>query len=108
MTNKHSEWVSVDEYNRRNKILHELHIKYGYLKGQRPRNSKYKRMIVYKEKNGVCEYCGKSLSKDEFHLEHKIPISRGGNNEYDNLTISCASCNLKKGSKTMSEFLNEI
>jgi 5-methylcytosine-specific restriction endonuclease McrA len=33
------------------------------------------------------------------------PISRGGTNNIENITLSCAKCNLSKGAKTVEEFL---
>jgi 5-methylcytosine-specific restriction endonuclease McrA len=49
-----------------------------------------------------CVYCG---AKDvPLEIEHIIPKSRGGTNRVSNLTISCHSCNQKKGAMTASEF----
>lgn len=110
--------MDVDEYNRQYKYItenysgyelnikiHEFRIKNGYPKGYIPKNSKYKRMKIYSENNGFCYYCGKFLWPNNFDLEHKIPLAKGGNNEYDNLTISCRKCNLKKMVKTDKEFI---
>jgi 5-methylcytosine-specific restriction endonuclease McrA len=51
---------------------------------------------ILKFYNGLCAYC----SKHEWeHLEHVIPLSKGGTHSPDNVVPSCASCNLSKGSK---------
>jgi 5-methylcytosine-specific restriction endonuclease McrA len=42
---------------------------------------------------------------ETYHMEHKIPLSRGGCNSIDNLDIACPPCNLSKGNKTVKEFL---
>ena len=47
-----------------------------------------------------------SLGKD--HLEHKIPLSRGGTNARENLDIACQHCNNKKFTKTESEYRKEL
>jgi len=47
-----------------------------------------------------CAYCG-APSK---HLDHIVPIYRGGTHSIGNLTGSCASCNLSKGSKFITEW----
>lgn len=63
--------------------------------------------------NGGCFYCHIELLDDEFggtfhgekmQKEHKIPRSRGGSDERENLVPSCARCNSEKGTKTVDEF----
>lgn len=48
-----------------------------------------------------CAYCGAPST----HLEHCTPLIRGGWHQADNLVSACASCNLRKGQKTVLEFL---
>jgi len=49
-----------------------------------------------------CAYCGR---KDcPLEVEHINPKSRGGTDRVSNLTLSCRTCNLKKGNKTAEEF----
>jgi len=55
----------------------------------------------------TCYLCLQSIAFGNDHLEHKIPLSRGGNNLYSNLAVACNKCNLKKGSKTTKEFKEE-
>lgn len=47
-----------------------------------------------------CFYCG---SKSE-HLDHVIPITKGGRHSIGNLVQSCATCNLSKNAKTIMEW----
>ena len=54
--------------------------------------------------NDKCRYCGKTLNGGG-EIEHLIPISRGGTNWPDNITISCHQCNKEKHGKTLSEYL---
>jgi hypothetical protein len=51
---------------------------------------------------GCCEFCLAQLrfSPNSFHIEHHIPISRGGANTVENLTLACPQCNLHKATKT--------
>lgn len=44
-----------------------------------------------------CYLCGKKLKK--YHIDHFIPISKGGTNDPGNLRIACPKCNLSKGAK---------
>lgn len=50
----------------------------------------------------TCVYC--LCAVENYEIEHKTPISRGGTSEKNNLCISCKSCNSKKGTKTVKEF----
>lgn len=47
----------------------------------------------------TCVYCG---SQSE-HIDHVIPVSRGGTNDEGNLVAACASCNLTKSDRLLSE-----
>jgi 5-methylcytosine-specific restriction endonuclease McrA len=56
--------------------------------------------------NYQCYYCGIKVAQgDNLHLDHKIPLSKDGEHSITNLTPACATCNLKKGTKTDIEFL---
>lgn len=57
---------------------------------------------VFKRDTYACTYCGDD--QGGLHCDHVIPLSRGGLNEFDNLRTACASCNLDKGSKLISEW----
>ena len=47
----------------------------------------------------TCYLCLKPIRFGNDSLEHKIPVSRGGTNNYDNLAIAHKRCNSKKGNK---------
>lgn len=53
-----------------------------------------------KAKRKVCAYCGCAVTK--VHIDHVVPIAKGGKHEIGNLAVSCQSCNLSKGSKLLS------
>lgn len=55
---------------------------------------------------GRCYYCHNDAERDgkSYHVEHVIPINRGGSNSPDNLVISCWLCNAEKGTKTPWEW----
>lgn len=59
--------------------------------------------ILYDEQEGRCAYCGITLYND-YHLDHIIPLIRGGSNNPDNLACTCAACNLSKGEKLLGEW----
>ena len=51
-----------------------------------------------------CEYCQmhQSLQGARFHLEHIVPITRGGTTEPENLAWACPGCNLRKSDRVES------
>jgi 5-methylcytosine-specific restriction endonuclease McrA len=53
----------------------------------------------------TCYLCGKPIPFGKNNLDHKLPLSRGGTNKYDNLGIACQTCNLEKHTKTVEEYL---
>ena len=53
---------------------------------------------------GVCAYTGKRLDKSA-QVDHKIPVSRGGNNDASNLHWVTADANWVKRSHTHEEFI---
>lgn len=52
----------------------------------------------------TCYLCFNPVPFGKDQLEHKIPISRNGTNEYNNLAIVCDKCNQKKHNKTEEEY----
>ena len=52
---------------------------------------------IYKRDGYQCVYCGSHRS---LTLDHVIPKSKGGTNEWTNLVTSCQKCNLKKADRT--------
>jgi len=52
----------------------------------------------HQEQGCSCGYCSKSLKLENVIGDHKIPHAQGGKTEYDNLVVSCKSCNDMKGS----------
>lgn len=56
-----------------------------------------------KVQRGKCYYCGCKLTK--YHVDHVIPLSRGGSNDPSNLVLACPSCNTSKGDRLPSEWI---
>ena len=50
--------------------------------------------------NNSCQYCnhrGSNLS-----IDHVLPRSRGGTDNWENVTTACLRCNVQKGNRTVS------
>lgn len=53
---------------------------------------------VFKRDDYTCVECGaKKEDGATLHVDHKIPVSKGGTDELDNLQTLCSDCNLNKG-----------
>lgn len=61
------------------------------------------RRIVKRRAHAICYYCGSKCT--DGHVDHVIPLSRGGKDELSNLVWACPSCNLRKNDLTAEEFM---
>ena len=46
------------------------------------------------------------LEKDNYNLDHKIPVSKGGTNDISNLGITCPEANASKSDLTIDEYIS--
>lgn len=56
-----------------------------------------------KAQKGKCYYCGVKVG-DGYHVDHVVPLSRGGSNGPENIVIACPSCNSRKHDKLPHEW----
>lgn len=59
------------------------------------------RRSVRERANNLCEYCQRQQETSpliRLQIEHIRPIKHGGGDEFENLALACAECNLKKSS----------
>ena len=67
-------------------------------------SKKFTYTALHAKSDGCCFYCGVSLDEDSCTIDHIIPKILGGGNDFDNLAISCKSCNSSKGGKDIGDF----
>jgi len=60
---------------------------------------KVSRAAVYERDAGRCHICGKKVPKNGWHIDHIIPLARGGEHSYRNVAVSCPMCNMRKHTK---------
>lgn len=65
--------------------------------------SKRTRFDVFKRDKFTCQYCGKSAPDVVLHVDHIVPVSKGGTNDIINLVTACQSCNLGKSNIELSD-----
>ena len=76
------------------------------------RRAHWSRKGVLVRDNYTCIYCniepsmlqkGKVLTKSDFTIDHILPKSRNGKDNWSNTACACASCNHKKGNRLPHE-----
>lgn len=74
------------------------------LKHNRIQFTESQKIQVLSKTNCRCSYCGIELYKVKFHVEHLIPLSKGGTNDMENLLPSCSTCNIRKTNNDIERF----
>lgn len=60
-----------------------------------------KRFEILKKYGFRCVYCGRKAPEVSLELEHIVPKSKGGSDNFDNLVPACWECNRGKGSEPL-------
>jgi 5-methylcytosine-specific restriction endonuclease McrA len=63
------------------------------------------RSVVFRRDKGICGICHKKVDPENWHLDHIIPLSRGGEHSYANVQVSHPFCNVSKGAKLIEHQL---
>lgn len=77
-----------------------------YQPRQRYRKSKNAtdRKELWRRAHGRCWYCGASVGRKSFRLDHQEPFSKGGADSNRNLVVACAKCDGQKGAMGLEEY----
>lgn len=62
------------------------------------------RFDIFKRDGYQCKICGSSPNDDgeiTLHVDHIIPVAKGGTSDYENLQTLCSRCNMGKKAKYM-------
>lgn len=65
-----------------------------------PQPATYSRETIFARWGYACCYCDARAE----HLDHVVPISKGGADAEHNLVPSCAACNLDKGAQLLADW----
>lgn len=69
-------------------------------KEQRRKMTKELRKAVMERDNYTCQMCGKYMPDEiGLHIDHIVPVSKGGKTELSNLQVLCSKCNGNKSNK---------
>lgn len=89
--------LQVEVLNR----LKPIYEKYRFIKFGRPPIPMTTKLQILKKSNFKCVLCNADLMEKEPHIDHIIPLYKGGGSETSNLQALCWECNLKKGVKIL-------
>tara|TARA_R100000008_G_C3585941_1_gene172278 strand:- start:2989 stop:3513 length:525 start_codon:yes stop_codon:yes gene_type:complete len=74
----------------------KTHVKYHKVR------IKFSKNLIKKRDAFTCQYCGEQERK-KLTIDHIIPVSRGGQNSFENCVTACFKCNNKKNNRLLSE-----
>jgi len=60
------------------------------------------RAAVFTRDGKVCAYC--KTTQGKFHIDHIVPVAKGGTDDLENLTVACAGCNLSKSDLSLEQW----
>lgn len=63
--------------------------------------------LIYESQKGLCWWCEKPVG-DSYQVDHRIPLSRGGSDNPENLVIACPACNQSKRDKMPGEWIGRL
>lgn len=63
---------------------------------------------MYIQQNKKCKVCREEFGSKKYHIDHIIPISKGGSSDISNIQLLCKKCNLSKGNKNLEDWLEDI
>jgi hypothetical protein len=75
------------------RLLNYVKIPFSKIVTHKPSKS-----AIYKRDGNKCQYCG---STKHLTIDHIIPRSKGGGDNWFNLVVACSTCNTKKGDKLL-------
>lgn len=54
---------------------------------------------LWERDGGICHICHEHAERWNWHMDHIVPISRGGEHSYANTAVAHPGCNLRKGNR---------
>lgn len=54
------------------------------------------RLVLLELDDGLCGVCGSDVDPMSFHVDHVVPLSKGGEHSYANTQVAHPVCNIRK------------
>lgn len=58
-------------------------------------------LAVLEMDDGICGICGEDVDPFDFHVDHIIPCSKGGEHSYANVQVAHPKCNQRKNERVL-------
>jgi 5-methylcytosine-specific restriction endonuclease McrA len=84
------------------------HRRRAQLKGAGGTHTAAEAAAILVAQNYQCAYCDADLRQVKRHLDHIMPLSKGGSNDKSNIQWTCEYHNLQKGDKDPIEYAKSI
>lgn len=63
------------------------------------------RAVVFERDGGICGICDSLVDATDWHMDHVVPLARGGEHTYGNVQVSHPRCNMRKHAKLQEELI---
>lgn len=93
-------YIIYDYFKKAQELIEQKATRRYQIKEERAKMSNSLRYDILKRDNCTCQMCGATLQDGvKLHVDHIIPVSKGGKTEWGNLRTLCDRCNLGKSNK---------
>lgn len=94
-------WEWLNERHRQLALINfETTLKKYHSNKQRRLMTKSLRKSIMERDNYTCQLCGKYMPDEVgLHIDHIVPVAKGGKTVPSNLRVLCSKCNGKKGAR---------
>ena len=65
-------------------------------------------LVVLERGDSACGICGEDVDLDDFHIDHIIPLARGGLHNYENTQPAHPRCNWAKSARLPDEVFSGV
>lgn len=69
------------------------------LKQTEPTSARWKRADIIERDHSVCYWCHNIVPSEDLHIDHVMPIAKGGSDSADNVAVTHRLCNLTRPRK---------
>lgn len=96
------QWITLGHGSITSRAFYEWHLRRGRDILHRPLRENIPgalRAQVIARDGYVCGLCGGVVEPTDLHIDHRVPVSRGGPTVAGNLQVAHAACNTRKGNR---------